>query len=44
MAQPHEAPATGTLPRLIVSWLVVGVPLAYGVVETVRAILPLFGH
>lgn len=41
--RPEPAPA-GDLPRLAVSWLVVGVPLVYGVVETVRAILPLFGY
>ncbi|HEY8479880.1 MAG TPA: hypothetical protein VIL71_08640 [Spirillospora sp.] len=41
----HEAPGavtTGPV-RLTISWIIVGVPLAYGVVETVRAVVPLFG-
>ena len=29
-------------PRLVVTWLVVTVPLAYGLFETVRGIIPLF--
>ncbi|WP_165964068.1 hypothetical protein [Actinomadura sp. KC216] len=32
------------LPRLVISWSIVGIPLIYGVVETIRAILPLFGQ
>ncbi|MGI5208536.1 MFS transporter small subunit [Spirillospora sp. CA-108201] len=43
---PEEGASAGpdrTVPRLVVSWSVVGIPLIYGVVETVRAILPLFG-
>ncbi|MES9541974.1 MULTISPECIES: hypothetical protein [unclassified Actinomadura] len=43
---PEENPETATdtaVPRLVVSWAVVGIPLIYGVVETVRATLPLFG-
>jgi len=35
-------PETQT-PRLMVSWLIVGLPLAYGVFQTIRSILPLFG-
>jgi len=35
-------PETQT-PRLMVSWLIVGIPLAYGVFQTIRSILPLFG-
>jgi hypothetical protein len=30
-------------PRLVVSWLIVLTPLAYGVIQTVKSILPLFG-
>lgn len=37
-----EAPTTG-MARLTISWIIVGAPLAYGVVETIRAVLPLFG-
>ncbi|GAA2300280.1 hypothetical protein AB0C84_30980 [Actinomadura sp. NPDC048955] len=43
---PDESPSAApdrAVPRLVVSWSIVGVPLIYGVVETVRAILPLFG-
>lgn len=28
--------------RLVISWLVVGVPLAYGLIQTVSSVLPLF--
>lgn len=41
--QGGAAPAPSHTPRLVASWLVVGVPLAYGIVQTVRNILPLFG-
>ena len=41
-AGPVTAPAADTT-RLTVSWLIVGVPLAYGFIETIRAVLPLFG-
>ena len=34
---------TGLKARLVGSWLFVGVPLAYGVVMTVKKVLPLFG-
>lgn len=30
-------------PRLVVSWLVVGLPLAYGIWQTINKTLPLFG-
>ncbi|WP_433469530.1 MFS transporter small subunit [Spirillospora sp. CA-128828] len=39
-----DASPGGDVPRLVISWSIVGIPLIYGVVETVRAILPLFGH
>ncbi|MFD0690656.1 MFS transporter small subunit [Actinomadura fibrosa] len=42
-AGPEPEAAGSDVPRLVVSWLIVGVPLVYGVVETIRAILPLFG-
>jgi hypothetical protein len=34
---------TGLGARLTAAWLFVGVPLAYGVVMTVKKALPLFG-
>ncbi len=30
-------------PRLVASWLIVGVPLAYGIYQTISKTLPLFG-
>jgi hypothetical protein len=30
-------------PRLVASWLVVGVPLVYGIYQTISKTLPLFG-
>ena len=33
---------TTQVPRLIVTWLVVTVPLAYGLFQTVRSVVPLF--
>lgn len=30
-------------PRLVVSWLIVGAPLAYGIYQTINRTLPLFG-
>ncbi|WP_165978148.1 MFS transporter small subunit [Actinomadura darangshiensis] len=39
-----QAAATRDMPRLVISWSIVGIPLLYGVIETIRAILPLFGH
>ncbi len=41
---PNEARTDPDVPRLVISWSIVGIPLIYGVVETIRAILPLFGH
>jgi hypothetical protein len=29
--------------RLVISWLVVGIPIVYGLYQTIRSILPLFG-
>ena len=39
----HASPPAGQTARLVVSWLVVLTPLAYGVFQTVKSILPLFG-
>ncbi|MFI9485595.1 hypothetical protein ACIG47_04330 [Promicromonospora sp. NPDC052451] len=30
------------VPRLVVTWLVVTVPLAYGLFETIKGVVPLF--
>lgn len=30
-------------PRLIIAWVLVGAPLAYGIYNIVKATLPLFG-
>lgn len=39
-----EMPPEGSkTPRLVASWLVVGLPLAYGIYQTVSRTLPLFG-
>jgi len=38
-AQPPARAQTG---RLVVSWLIVGLPLAYGLYQTVSSVLPLF--
>jgi hypothetical protein len=29
--------------RLVMSWLVVGIPICYGLYQTIKLILPLFG-
>ncbi len=39
----HTSPPAGQTARLVVSWLIVLTPLAYGVFQTVKSILPLFG-
>ena len=38
-----EQQMTGLKGRLVAAWAFVGVPLAYGVVMTVKKALPLFG-
>jgi len=44
MSNTHDArPPEDQTPRLTVSWLIVGIPLAYGVFQTIRSITPLFG-
>jgi hypothetical protein len=42
MSEP-TAPAGTQTARLVVSWLVVGIPLAYGLYQTIKSVLPLFG-
>lgn len=45
MSQPETPVApTGTqTARLVVSWLVVGIPLIYGLYMTIKSVIPLFG-
>ena len=33
----------GTQTRLVIAWLVVGIPIVYGLYMTIKAVLPLFG-
>ena len=40
--RPAPEPASNQVPRLVVTWLVVTVPLAYGLFQTVRSVIPLF--
>jgi hypothetical protein len=42
MSEP-SAPAGTHTARLVLSWLVVGIPLAYGLFMTIKSVLPLFG-
>jgi hypothetical protein len=35
-------PTSNQIPRLVVTWLVVTVPLAYGLFQTIRSVIPLF--
>jgi hypothetical protein len=39
--EPTPRPAN-QVPRLVLTWLVVTVPLAYGLFQTVRSVIPLF--
>lgn len=38
-----QSESQGKQLRLILSWLIVGIPLAYGIYETIESVLPLFG-
>lgn len=40
---PPPSKPTSSVPLLVVSWLWVGLPLAYGVSQTVIKSLPMFG-
>ena len=50
MTMPEQTPEPGSRPeqssnqvgRLVVTWLVVTIPLAYGLFQTVRSVIPLF--
>ena len=43
MTDSQHGSASSYTPRLVASWLIVGIPLAYGIFQTVRNIIPLFG-
>lgn len=43
MIGSDSATPTRQTPRLVISWLIVGIPLAYGVFQTIKSVLPLFG-
>lgn len=38
----NPEPTSSQVPRLVVTWLVVTVPLAYGLFETIKGVIPLF--
>ncbi|WP_275002626.1 MFS transporter small subunit [Promicromonospora iranensis] len=40
--QPVPEPTSNQVPRLVVTWLVVTVPLAYGLFQTIKSVVPLF--
>lgn len=40
--QPAPEPTSNQVPRLVITWLVVTVPLAYGLFQTIRSVIPLF--
>lgn len=41
---PEHTATNGTQTvRLWISWLVVGIPLAYGLYNTIKSVIPLFG-
>jgi hypothetical protein len=42
MSEPTATGGTQTA-RITVSWLVVGIPIAYGLYMTIKSVLPLFG-
>ncbi|GAB2485427.1 hypothetical protein GCM10027063_29150 [Promicromonospora xylanilytica] len=42
MPEEPVQPTSNQVPRLVVTWLVVTVPLAYGLFQTVKGVIPLF--
>ena len=42
-ANDGSAAVGSQTPRLVISWLIVGLPLAYGIFQTISKTLPLFG-
>ena len=43
MTRPDSVALRSQTPRLLISWLTVGIPLAYGVFQTIKSVLPLLG-
>jgi len=43
MIESDSPTPAGQTPRLVISSLIVGLPLAYGVFQTIKSVLPLFG-
>lgn len=45
MAETAETPerSGNQTPRLVISWLVVGIPIVYALYQTIKSVLPLFG-
>ncbi len=43
MPDPAHHTTTSQTTRIVASWLVVGIPLAWGVAQTVQAAIKLFG-
>jgi hypothetical protein len=43
MSTPNTSPAKRSTGKLTVAWALVGVPLAYGVYETLTRVTALFG-
>ncbi|GAB3269482.1 MFS transporter small subunit [Microbacterium lacusdiani] len=40
---PADAPEQrGQTMRLVLSWLIVGIPLAYALIQTISSVMPLF--
>jgi hypothetical protein len=40
MTEPVQSSQTA---RLVISWLIVGIPIVYALYQTIKSILPLFG-
>jgi hypothetical protein len=43
MIESDSPTPAGQTPRLVISWLIIGIPLAYGVFQTIKTVQPLFG-
>lgn len=43
MTEAPEQTSGGQSARLVISWLVVGVPIVYALYQTIKSIVPLFG-
>jgi hypothetical protein len=43
MTEQTPEQAGGQTPRLVISWLIVGIPIVYALYQTIKSVLPLFG-